>query len=55
MLTVSYIFLALTVLENVIGHTMMKKGNMAASQRIDKVSRWLFPAFYYILVALVMI
>ena len=55
LLTVSYIFLALTVLENVIAHTLHEKGNEAGAARVDKLSRWLFPVSYYLVLLLAML
>ncbi len=46
-LTISYIFLGLTVLENLIANNMVKKGRPAAADRVDKMSRWIFPVIYY--------
>lgn len=55
MLTVSYIFLGLTVLENVLGYAMVRKGKIDTAQRIDKFSRWLFPIFYYLILIIAII
>lgn len=48
MLIVSYVFLALTVLENVVSHQLVRAGRMASSHRLDLTSRWLFPLAYFL-------
>lgn len=48
MLIVSYLFLALTVLENVVSHSLMRSGQATASRRLDLTSRWLFPLAYFL-------
>lgn len=55
LLTVSYIFLALTVLENVIAHSLHEKGDDIGAARVDKLSRWLFPIGYYSVLILAML
>ena len=46
-LTFSYVILSLSVLENVIAYSRFRK-NADEVQRLDKVSRWLFPVVYYV-------
>ena len=45
-LTFSYLILSLSVLENVIAYLRFRK-NGDEVQRLDKLSRWLFPVVYY--------
>lgn len=45
-LTISYIFLALTIVENVVSATLVRRNNGPAAQRVDRMSRWLFPVAY---------
>lgn len=45
-LTFSYVVLSLSVLENVVAYLRFRK-NGEEVQRLDKVSRWLFPVVYY--------
>ena len=52
MMTVSYIFLGLTVLENVVGYMMIRKGKPDMAQRIDSFARWLFPLAYVVMLAI---
>jgi hypothetical protein len=51
-LTVSYIFLVLIIFENVVGYSLAKKNNHAAAQKVDNLSRWLFPLGYYLVLAI---
>ncbi|WP_420641654.1 hypothetical protein [Candidatus Leptofilum sp.] len=46
-LTFSYVILSLSVLENVLAYLNFRK-NQQDIQRLDKVSRWLFPLIYYV-------
>ncbi len=50
-LTASYIFLGLTVLENVIGYSLRKGGWLRSSQTLDWLSRILFPVGYIVVLA----
>ena len=45
-LTISYIFLALTIIENVISATLVRRDNPPAAARLDQLSRWGFPLAY---------
>ena len=46
-LTFSYVVLSLSVLENVVAYLRFRQ-NANEVQRLDKVSRWLFPVVYYV-------
>lgn len=54
-LTISYVFLALTVLENVVGYSLKKNNNLALAQKVDLLSRWLFPLGYYVILAITLL
>ncbi|MFT5193742.1 MAG: hypothetical protein ACI9EW_000741 [Cellvibrionaceae bacterium] len=54
-LTVSYIFLALTIVENVVSASFVRRENDLAAQRVDRTSRWLFPLAYYVTLAAVLV
>ena len=45
-LTISYIFLALTIIENVVSATLVRRDNPPAAARLDRYSRWVFPIAY---------
>jgi hypothetical protein len=47
LLAVSYVFLGLTILENVIGHILVRRKRSAAANRLDVACRYLFPVGFY--------
>lgn len=51
-LSISYLFLGLTVLENLLANNLAKNGRLVAAGRIDKLSRLFFPVVYYFVLAL---
>ncbi|MFK7805072.1 MAG: hypothetical protein AB8G95_25795 [Anaerolineae bacterium] len=46
-LTISYVFLALTIVENVVSASLVRRGSEETAERVDTISRWLFPLAYF--------